>query len=1189
MRLKKLEVYGFKSFAERMEMTFDDGVTGIVGPNGSGKSNLADAVRWVLGEQSAKSLRGGKMEDVIFNGTAKRRRLAWCEVLLTFENHDRALPVEFTEVSVARRVYRSGASEYLINNSPCRLGDVIDIFRDTGIGKEGYSLIGQGRIDEILSVKSDDRRQVFEEAAGIVKYKARKTEADRRLESTRLYLSRVEDIIAELEARLGPLREQAVAAREHMKLAEEIKRLELNAFIVRNERACSRMSEFSGALLALDDDIKKGELEHDGCLAIRREQEASLTQLEANSARARDNIIALTKDAEAREGDINVLKERISADERERARLEADLQGAECGEEELKRRAAEIEALFEADSDDIMAQRALLNEMDAGLVASVSALDEREIESERLKERVIDAMNSISDARSEQARLNAMRGALEARVFELNNEITIVRDEMAVWQERVERAQAELAVEAAEKDRLDSKLNGIIVDLNACSGRAEGHEADIKSISNALRETASRLSVLEEMQRDYEGYQHAVKQVLMWARRGAGRTGVHGVVAELIGVPRAYERAIDMALGPALQNIVTDREEDAKAMINYLRENKMGRATFLPMSAVRGRTLSNHERENALMIPGCLGVASELISLDPKYERVIAFLLGRTVVAENLDAGIAIHRAGQRAFRVVTLEGDVMHPGGSITGGSNQLSATRLLSRERELSEHREKLNDLTAREAELTARLLAEEDKKTSIKRMRAEAHEQIHQQDIACARAEANKKSAAEGLAAQRERCERFESEQAKAAGQLEEAMGSLERLADQRGGAEQLNTADQADLIALTRNISRDREKLDETRAQCVDMRVKLATRERGLQALKADRSRLAAERLKSVKWADELRAALKHRIERLREGAEQLMSGERALTGIRLELSSAAASSEAAELSRKHAQRQILEMTEQLDKLGETQEALVERRHRTEMQLARVENECRQMQERVWEDYALTLTGVMDHREPDFKLSESEKKLPELRARIRELDCVNMGAVDEYRSVSERFEGLCAQRDDLIKAQMDLQSIIEELMEKMERRFKSQLEALNAYFKETFVALFGGGHAEFQLADPGGALSCDIEVVAQPPGKKLQLLSLLSGGERALAAIAIIFAMLKLKPTPFCMLDEIEAALDDANLVNFANYLRDYSNKTQFVVVTHRKGTMERCDALYGVAMEEKGVSKMVSIKLRDAAG
>jgi len=1185
LRLKKLIVHGFKSFADRVEIIFEDGITGVVGPNGCGKSNIADAVKWVLGEQSAKSLRGAKMEDVIFNGTEKRKRLAFSEVTLVFDNEDHSLPIDFTEVSVTRRVYRSGEGEYKINGAACRLRDIVDLFRDTGIGKDGYSMIGQGKIDELLSAKSEDRRQVFEEAAGIVKYKARKHDAQRRMDNTTANLNRVEDILSELEERVEPLKQQSEVAREYLALRDELKILDINVFLLRTERYEQRIRELRESVEQLGEAILQANRELEAAGAEREECQNRLAELEFLTAEKRDAVQSLIREVEAGEGAVGVLRERIAAGEKERKRLSEQRDAASQGTEGVHERIESLKREIEDEQQALRTAGAELSEKEAELAAAEHVLAELEDKSEQMKQQIIQAMNRLGDVRSQRARLSAMKTALENQLS--NMEDSRERDQAGVesLSEQVAEARQRLEEEEAERGRLQEQASDHSNRVQALNDRMQALAARVSELQNQRQAADSRMKLLREMQRDYEGYNNSVKQVLLQARR-TPNSGVHGVVADLIHVPARLERALDMVLGGALQNIVVDRDEDAKRMIEYLRANRFGRATFLPISSVRGRTLSPQERQ-VLTMPGCVGVASELIEFDPKYQGVADNLLGRTVIAENLDSGIAIQRASHHQLRLVTLEGDVMHSGGSMTGGSVQSRMTSLLSRTREIEETEKRLRDISAELDKLRESYGQMDVERTALKRERGEIYDALHRQEVLCGRADELLKAALEEQQANNERVNRAAEERQRLEVQLADVSKSLTALDDQQENAQQTTQNRQEEVKRLQAEIFEARTANEQLRQTVGDGRVSLAARRRGLEAQQADRERLVRQSADTEQILAESQEQLQRCERELAETAAMLEGDLTRLDGLKAELNRVRGDFNDEDERRMQAQRQLQEIGERIDAIRATLDDVSDRNHRSELQLARVEGEYKQIQDRIWEDYELTYATAEPFRQADFKLTESEKRITAIRQRIRAMGTVNVAAVDEYRRTVERVEEMSGQRDDLVKARTDLEGIIAELEQKMDQQFRTQFALINQNFARTFTRLFGGGTAELRLADPKDALNCGIDIVAQPPGKKLQMLSLLSGGERALTAIAILFAILDLKPTPFCVLDEIEAALDDANIDTYADYLKSYSENTQFIVITHRKGTMERCDALYGVVMQEKGVSKTVSVKLNEA--
>lgn len=1184
MRLKRLEIYGFKSFADRTVVVFDNGITGIVGPNGSGKSNLSDAVRWVLGEQSAKALRGGRMEDVIFNGTQKRKRLGYCEVSLVFDNEDHALPVDFAEVMITRRVYRSGEGEYYINKAACRLKDIIELFRDTGVGKEGYSIIGQGRIDEILSQRSEDRRGVFEEAAGIVKYRARKEESEKRLANMRDNLSRVEDVIAELEGQLEPLAKASETARRYLALRDELRTLECSAFVLRSDRAKERIADAEAMLAGLADAIAEEERRAGELTAARETANATAQRLEEEVSSAHEAVLELTREKEAREGELGVLRAEI-------ARMEKDVLTLSQDEDVKRARSRALEGELSQCEADTLRTRTELIELERQITARERELAQAQEEARQAEEAleahksaIIEAVNRLSDVRTSEARLSTMRKELERR----SEEARVQRDELIAEGEELAAQLAEAGAELTEAQRQEAERTQAVQAIDAQTQEAGRRIAAIQSAMNEAsgqkQAAESRLRVLREMERDYAGYQQAVKQVLLHAR---GNAGVHGVVASLMRVPKELERAVEAVLGGALQNVVTSDEYVARDMITYLRQNKLGRATFLPLTTISGRTLSAQERQ-LLSMPGCVGLASELVGFDERYRGIVENLLGRTVVAENLDAGIEIMRRGRHAFRLVTLEGDVMHSGGSMTGGSSASRMTSLLSREREISEHEALTKRLAEQIDECAARLEKGEALRQSLKQRRAQAFDALHQAQIDVSIASERVRTIgqqAEGHQRQVERSDLL----------LQQIEENLAQIDAQLAGARDTQEGEQKNSDEMNRRTGElsdalyaKREALDALREQAQGLRLTHTARERDLNALTQDAARMKREQGELAAQIGQAQESREQLVLSHQRSTQQLAADEGSARACAQKLTDAQAGLLERQSLRNEAQETVRQVTQEIDALRERLTEDSDRHHKAELVLSRTQSELSQMQQRIWDEYELTYAGAKDYLAEPFDLAASDRRTGDIRREIRAMGPVNVTAVEDYRACRERWESLTGQRDDLLKAQEDLLGVIASLQKQMERQFMESFRLMQQYLSETFVKLFGGGQAELRLMDENDVLGCGIEIVAQPPGKKLQLLSLLSGGERALTAIAILFAMLRLKPTPFCFLDEIEAALDDGNISTFADYLRDFSKDTQFVVVTHRKGTMERCDSLYGVAMEEKGVSKMLSVELKDVS-
>lgn len=1184
MKLKKLELYGFKSFAQRTEIVFDEGITGIVGPNGSGKSNIGDAVRWVLGEQSAKTLRGASMSDVIFNGTQKRKPLSYCEVSLVFDNDDHALAMEAAEVMVTRRVYRNGESEYYLNRTACRLKDVVDLFRDTGIGKEGYSIIGQGRIDEILSRKSEDRRQVFEEAAGIVKFKARKEEADKKLQRTLENLERVDDILDELTKRLKPLEEQSRNARVYLELSTELKDLDLNLFLIRSDRARARLSELESELLTVQTILADTESNLTDKTTRRDETQNRIDQLEEAITKARTELMECAEHVHESQKKISALQSRRETRSENRQRIVRE-------QEEAQERLAEIEKDHVRIQADVEKQHSLIADAEQILRATQEAAEkaqakEKEADAalEAQKAAVIDQMNRLSDVRNDKTRLNTMQAQMETRLTEIEESSGALQEQEAALREALTAVEKQLETENQHQQQCQEKLAQARQASDEADTAYANLRADVEKQSADMQAAASRHNVLTEMTRDMEGYNMAVRRAMTYAKQ-RGLTGVKGVLAQLMTVPQAYETAIDMALGAAQQNIVTDTEETAKELINYLRQNRLGRATFLPMSAIRGKTLYGNER-NALKLPGCLGVASELVQCAPEYRGIVENLLGRTVIADNLDHGIPIMRAGNHAFRLVTLEGDVMHSGGSMTGGSAQSKVSNLLSRERELKELTAKLQtgraELDKCRQELTQRQQTAQEKRQKV----SDAVNALHQQEIAVAREQARRESVSADLNTHLQRMQETEQARVQLHQSLEDIRQQLETIEHQRTGAQGDQSAMEQKTIEMQNALVKARAEASAENDRLMVRTLQLSDLRHGLSDLERDEAHAQQDQAQILR-EQERREQLLHEMDELDAIDENDMKREEAESARRqkeqLRQESAA---QAIEQRRSQAQSDLRDILSDMENLHEAYNRDSEKLHKTELAKARIEGDQKNLQNRIWDTYKLTYAGAEDFRRTPFDEKESDRRATELQGQIRALGTVNVGAVEEYAETKARVDDLTAQQQDLKRAEMDLRELIERLLIQMRSTFVENFSKMQGYFAETFTRLFGGGHAELKLMDPDDPLNCGIEVNAQPPGKKLQLLSLLSGGERALTAIAILFAMLKLKPTPFCILDEIEAALDDANIGYYADYLKEYSKGTQFIVVTHRKGTMERCNSLFGVAMEEQGVSRMVSVSLQD---
>lgn len=1182
MRLTKLEINGFKSFAKKTELLFQQGVTGILGPNGCGKSNIADAFRFVLGEQSARALRGKKVEDFIFGGTEKRKPLSYCEVSMHFDNTDGSLDSPYSEVAVTRRAFRSGESEYYINKSPCRLKDIQELFRDTGIGKDGYSLIGQGRVSEILSDRSNERRIVFEEAAGVMRYRTRKEEAERKLANTSKNLVRLEDILYELEQRVEPLREQSEKALEFVKLREELREMELGLFLNQYDRSSERIKLINDSTEQLQGELAEATAEEEALASSCAAEETAERRLSESISEVSQQLITLSGTVESGLGDEKLLSERISAFEK---------QSAQHGEE-----IASIEKQLAANGDQIGVLQSNVSGLDIdsdslekrleAASAHFAALDadiaEKDAALEAKKQRMMDAMNRLADTRSSVSRLEAMREALEKRLGEIGIERETASAEGKKLEKELSEHKENIEFLANERGKVESSIASAEKQAGEKEGELRSALSELRKTEDSAAAMASRSKVLEEMKRAHEGYYASVKRLLNDAQRDERLSQrIHGVVAELISVPEKYEKAVEMALGSALQNIVVPTEQDAKEVIEYLRRREYGRATLLPVSVMRSRLLSAEEK-GFINVEGCFGVASDLIGYSSEYRGVMENLLGRTVIVRDIDTGILINKRAHSSFRIATLEGDILNPGGSMTGGSMQKREFSLLGRERELEELSEKLKATVARAKNLKTEAEGFESELGVIRDTIGGLQLDLRRADLALA-------SLREKEDITKKYVERNKESLSKLADETERINDSISDIESKRTEAESTEQSINEDNAVTGDDVRAGQQELSELRIKLQEANDAVAELQVLIMASTKEKAAAAAE----ITRLENENAALESRIAQRKVDIE---NAESSISELKKELGALSAvvgaDKEKAEVLTKELRRLESERAQHLSLLDDARERreqsiarlddLKERLHKNELNLNKLTIDLQNMIDRIWEEYELTYENAQDYRKT-ISTTQMHSRCDELKKQIRALGEVNTASIEDYKSVKERYEDLSAQCTDLRNAEADLNELIGELTETMEREFVEQFAKIQANFSETFQELFGGGRAELVLADKNDVLNSNIDIIAQPPGKRLQLLSLLSGGEQALTAIALLFAILRLKPAAFCILDEIDTALDEANVDRFASYLNDYAKGTQFIIITHRKGSMAVCDALYGVSMEEKGVSSLVSAK------
>ncbi len=1186
MLLKKIEIYGFKSFAERVHMKFDKGITAIVGPNGSGKSNVADAVRWVLGEQSAKSLRGARMEDIIFSGTQVRKSLGFAEVSLTLDNAEGSLPIDYTEVTITRRVFRSGDSEYYINRTACRLKDIVELFMDTGVGKEGYSIIGQGRIDEILSTRSEDRRYIFEEAAGIVKYKSRRDEAEKKLLKTRDNLTRVDDILTELAAQILPLEEQSQVAKVYLDLKEELKNLEINRFIHQYNRHTARMDELKTQVVELEEAV----LDHQGQIECKEQEKEALAKrlsdMQEEAEDIRKERYDLLNEAERLKGTINLIKEKVSQFKRDEERLRSEVKDATDTKDEYQTRlsgmeeaAAKVEAELAITKDKAAAQL-------KGLTALEQALNRHKEEMDASKGSILKVLGSISECRNHITRYRTIEQTLGERQSKLLD-LTLLRETEKAEHEAeglkvVESVEA-LTLAYNEKDLSRKALEEEAADLKQQLSSMEGK---IQQDKQQLEGRRSRLRLLEDMQKGYEGYNKSVREVLLACQRNTVVAHkVCGVVAELIRVPKEVETAIETVLGGALQNIVTEQEQDAKYLIEFLREHSFGRATFLPISSIRGRSLTSSER-SVLRMDGCIGIASKLVRCEDKYQQIIENLLGRVLVARDLDAAIKMSKQYSYAFRIVTQKGDILNPGGSMTGGSSAIRGIGILSRSREIEE-------LNLEMKALTEKLLRDQQLQTELFSTYRDRKQQVEEAGTALLgldrsrTAELEKAGRIQMLKAQAEKeiasyateAEQIAQNIAELLESIKESEETLASLEEQSGHINRTAKASEQVLM------ERDKEK-EALSIEYADSRVQIASLDRELQGQLTDIQSLKQEVLRLSRVVSAKEVKIKTGQDEIKDQNKRLLSANQEMADIEEKAEAFLQTLATKDAARKAVEQSAAQSEQALKDIARTIAELTDKKYKLEVQFSRLEVELENYQNNIWEEYHLTYANALPFKDHALNTGQLASEITRIKSEIEVLGTVNVNAIEEYKRLKERLTFLMEQKNDLTIAKDNLKGIINDITTTMEERFKKEFAAINHYFSQTFAELFDGGKAELVLDDKSDVLSCGIDITAQPPGKKLQSLSLLSGGERALTAIAILFAILRHKPTPFCVLDEIDAALDESNVDHFSRFVQEFSKDTQFVMITHRKGTMEVCDVLYGIAMEEKGVSKLISVRFED---
>ena len=1179
MYLKSIEVQGFKSFANKITFEFHNGITGIVGPNGSGKSNVGDAVRWVLGEQSAKQLRGGNMQDVIFSGTETRKPLGFAYVAITLDNSDHKLPIDYQEVTIARRLYRSGESEYLLNGTSCRLKDVNELFYDTGIGKEGYSIIGQGQIDKILSGKPEERRELFDEAAGIVKFKRRKNTAIKKLEEEQQNLTRVNDILSELTRQLAPLEKQAETAKVYLKKKEALKQLDIQMFLVEMARIREQLKAVEEKYEIAQSDLEETCKSFDVTKTEYENLEKELEILETEIQKSREQSTQKTLEKQNLENQIHLLQEQIHSAKQnetqyqERAvALDADIdkrkkeeQGYLEEQSQLEEKAAEFSRV------QSQAQEAFKE-----IAIEIHNLEEA-IESG--KNEIIEILNQRASIKGKLQRYDTMMEQISIRKVALNQRNLTLLSEVAQLDSSEEQYKT-------QKQEIEETIEKLIRQGNRCEDQIKKYQAEISRATQQLENEktayhreASRLESLKNITERYDGYGNSIRRVM---EQKKNVSGIKGVVADLLKVEKNYETAIETALGGSIQNIVTDNENTAKGMIEFLKKNKYGRATFLPLTSMKNKKTFNNPA--ALKEPGVIGVASDLVQVEAEYEGLANYLLGRTLVVDHIDHGIAIAKKYQYTIRMVTIEGESLNPGGSLTGGAFK-NNSNLLGRRREIDELHENVEKLKLNIEKLQAALEEYRNKRNHFRDEAGRIQESLQEQYIQENTVQMNLNSMSDKRAEIKQGYENLKRENAeleKQTKEIEENSQSIQLEMEASASQES----------ALEKSINEKQEELESRKKQETDISKELEKSQLEGAGI-TSRKGFIQENLRRIK--EELESLTNQKealFAGMEEGKEEALKKETEIVKIRQEIELAAKEEEEDREKLQEALLKKEKMTQEhkaffskRDELSARMNLLDKESYRLLGQKEKLEENQETQVNYMWEEYEITYSqALIDMPDELQERAEIKSAISNMRSEIRQLGNVNVNAIEEYKELSERHTFMKTQHDDLVQAEETLQGIINELDTGMRRQFEEKFGQIRIEFDKAFKELFGGGKGTLELDEEEDILEAGIRIISQPPGKKLQNMMQLSGGEKALTAIALLFAIQNLKPSPFCLLDEIEAALDDSNVTRYAKYLHKLTKNTQFIIITHRRGTMAAADRLYGITMQEKGVSTLVSVDL-----
>ena len=1180
MYLKRLELQGFKSFADKTILELRPGITTVIGPNGSGKSNISDAIRWVLGEQSMKSLRGTKSLDIIFAGTQNRKSLGFAEASLVFDNSDGALPIEFTEVTVTRKIYRSGETGYYINKTPCRLKDVLELFMDTGIGKDGYSIIGQGKIDEILSNKSEDRRHIFEEAAGIVKYRSRKEEAEKKLEHTKLNLLRINDIISEIEGNLGPLQTQSEKAKKYLNLREELKNIEVGLFVYNIEKYKENLQQIVQDIDVMQSQCNDEEGKLERVKILKEELKSSIDEITEQIENMSNLGFESQKEIEQLNSNINVARTRITNNNENSVRFTDEIKEQNGKIQELKQELEQKEAKKDNLKQNKEKFEKELNEKQEELAKITEKLSAKELEIEGYKQTVEQNTDKKYELQSEINAQEINFQNYEKRQNQIKQEIQTTISELDNTRMNKEEISKGFYESENKKNKAQKSLEEVAKQKQEANQKIKLFESNINILSSDMRIKESRLKFLIETEKEKEGYIKSVKSLLKDCEniKDLGK-GMHGVLANIIEVPDELETAIEMCLGASLQNIVTDTEEDAKKLVEHLRKNNLGRASFLPIASVKGKKLEKIKGNES----GVIGIASDLVKFNKKYEQIILNLLGRTVIVDNMDTAIKVAKQNGYTFRIVTKDGDLINPSGAITGGSVAKKTVNILGRGKEIEKLEKEIKNIKAKIQKLEEEKEEYEQSIEGILELSANLEKELQEIDITYATEKQKMISIDENIQKLQNRLNKLKEEQKNLENLKQEAIEQKEKIQEETQKITNQNE-ELSKLISEFAELNKDDQKyIDDLNFDITNLKISVSSFDESESSIQEIQERINQE-LNNAKASIENK---NNQIEQIKVDNENLEKSIQEtlnkIEEIKQKVNNSSSEIEKMKQERTQKSEKLSKQEDEITSKFKIIEDLKSQLVKLDVKKTKVEEDINTIINKMWEEYELTPNNVEGYAKPE-NVALTQKRVNNIRTEIRDLGSVNVDSIEEYKNLKDRYDFMSEQRLDLENTMSKLRKVITDMTQIMKEQFREKFKIINKNFGEVFAELFGGGKASLNLEDEENILECGIEITVQPPGKKLQNMMLLSGGEKAFTAIALLFAILKINPAPFCVLDEIEAALDDVNVFRYADYLKKFTEHTQFLVITHRKGTMEAADTIYGVTMEESGISKLLSMKL-----